>query len=278
MTRKSRRGSSSSQRTKSRPAPYARHQAPGSQRMSFGHAWFRRRARRTAGVRVSGADLLAGQRHLRRMAYLTLFPIGGAMRANLMVYREMDDPWLPAFRKSPEVAMCELMPRLVRLMGKFRVSGLIRIRPADLSINENYLQPGIVLAGDAFSTSCPAAGTGTTKVFNDVQLLCNTSFRAGSPARAWVPTSSLRSMTIRKRWRAKRTVWQRLITCARCRSTTPCRGGRSDGRGLRYGCRTASRGRFASSFQGRALAARPTAIQSRAGSPERPLFLVVLIA
>ncbi|MFX6015191.1 hypothetical protein ABTE82_18975, partial [Acinetobacter baumannii] len=57
--------------------------------------------------------------------------------------------------------------------GKFKVSGIIRIRPADLSINDNYLQPGVVLAGDAFSTSCPAAGTGTTKVFNDIQLLCN---------------------------------------------------------------------------------------------------------
>jgi 2-polyprenyl-6-methoxyphenol hydroxylase-like FAD-dependent oxidoreductase len=109
-----------------------------------------------------------------RMAYLTLFPIGSAMRANLMVYRDMDDPWLPAFRKAPEEAMCELMPRLECLMGKFKVSGVIRIRPADLGINENVLQPGIVLAGDAFSTSCPAAGTGTTKVFNDVQLLCNT--------------------------------------------------------------------------------------------------------
>ena len=109
-----------------------------------------------------------------RMAYLTLFPIGSSMRANLMVYRDMDDPWLPAFRKAPEAAMCELMPRLERLMGKFRVGGLIRIRPADLSIHENVLQPGVVLAGDAFSTSCPAAGTGTTKVFNDVQLLCNT--------------------------------------------------------------------------------------------------------
>jgi 2-polyprenyl-6-methoxyphenol hydroxylase-like FAD-dependent oxidoreductase len=108
-----------------------------------------------------------------RMAYLTLFPIGSAMRANLMVYRDMDDPWLPAFRRAPEAAMCELMPRLERMMGKFRVSGL-RIRPADLCVNDNYLQPGIVLAGDAFSTSCPAAGTGTTKVFNDVQLLCNT--------------------------------------------------------------------------------------------------------
>jgi len=109
-----------------------------------------------------------------RMAYLTIFPIGNAMRVNLMVYRDMDDPWLPAFRRAPEAAMCALMPRLERMMGKFKVSGLIRIRPADLSVNDDYLQSGIVLAGDAFSTSCPAAGTGTTKVFNDVQLLCNT--------------------------------------------------------------------------------------------------------
>jgi 2-polyprenyl-6-methoxyphenol hydroxylase-like FAD-dependent oxidoreductase len=108
-----------------------------------------------------------------RMAYLTIFPIGSGMRANLMVYRDMDDPWLKAFRSAPEAAMCALMPRLERMMGKFKVSGLIRIRPADLSVNDNYLQPGIVLAGDAFSTSCPAAGTGATKVLNDVQLLCN---------------------------------------------------------------------------------------------------------
>jgi 2-polyprenyl-6-methoxyphenol hydroxylase-like FAD-dependent oxidoreductase len=109
-----------------------------------------------------------------RMAYLSIFPIGNAMRANLMVYRDMDDPWLPAFRKAPEQAMCEIMPRLKHLMGDFRVSGQIKVRPADLCVNDNHLQPGVVLAGDAFSTSCPAAGTGTTKVFNDVQLLCNT--------------------------------------------------------------------------------------------------------
>lgn len=109
-----------------------------------------------------------------RMAYLTLFPIGSAMRANLMVYRDMDDPWLRAFRTAPEAALCELVPRLERITGKFKVSGIIRVRPADLVVNDNYLQPGVVLAGDAFSTSCPAAGTGTTKVFNDVQLLGNT--------------------------------------------------------------------------------------------------------
>lgn len=109
-----------------------------------------------------------------RMAYLSLFPIGGAMRANLMVYREADDPWLQEFRKSPERSMREMMPRLERLLGEFRVRGPVKFRPVDLCVNDNYLQPGVVLAGDAFSTSCPAAGTGSTKVLNDVQLLCNT--------------------------------------------------------------------------------------------------------
>lgn len=109
-----------------------------------------------------------------RMAYLSLFPIADVMRANLMVYRDADDPWLQAFRAAPEQAMREMMPRLDRLLGEFRVSGPVKFRPVDLSVNDNYLQPGVVLAGDAFSTSCPAAGTGATKVLNDVQLLCNT--------------------------------------------------------------------------------------------------------
>jgi 2-polyprenyl-6-methoxyphenol hydroxylase-like FAD-dependent oxidoreductase len=44
---------------------------------------------------------------------------------------------------------------------------------AVFQVSEGHLQPGIVLVGDAFSTSCPAAGTGTTKVFTDVERLCN---------------------------------------------------------------------------------------------------------
>jgi 2-polyprenyl-6-methoxyphenol hydroxylase-like FAD-dependent oxidoreductase len=113
------------------------------------------------------------KRSSSRMAYMTIFPIGGAMRVNLMVYRDMTDPWLPQFRKAPEAAMRALMPRLQRMMGDFKVSGPVKIRPADLCTNSGYLQPGIVLVGDAFSTSCPAAGTGTTKVFTDVGRLCN---------------------------------------------------------------------------------------------------------
>lgn len=113
------------------------------------------------------------KRSSSRIAYLSIFPIGAAMRANFMVYREMTDPWLQQFRQAPEETMRATMPGLQRMMGEFKVSGPVKIRPADLFVTEGYLQPGIALVGDAFSTSCPAAGTGTTKVFTDVERLCN---------------------------------------------------------------------------------------------------------
>jgi 2-polyprenyl-6-methoxyphenol hydroxylase-like FAD-dependent oxidoreductase len=113
------------------------------------------------------------KRSTSRMAYLSIFPVNGAMRANLMVYRDMTDPWLPGFRQAPEQAMRALMPGLLDMMGEFKVIGPVKVRPADLCVTEGHIQPGIVLVGDAFSTSCPAAGTGTTKVFTDVERLCN---------------------------------------------------------------------------------------------------------
>src|ERR1043166_2983150 len=108
-----------------------------------------------------------------RTAYITLFPIGTAMRANLCVYRDMDDPWLRAFRAAPAETLRALMPNLAAITGEFAVRGVIKIRPADLYVTTGYRQPGIVLVGDAFATSCPAAGTGVGKVFTDVERLCN---------------------------------------------------------------------------------------------------------
>jgi 2-polyprenyl-6-methoxyphenol hydroxylase-like FAD-dependent oxidoreductase len=113
------------------------------------------------------------KRTRERMAYLSLFPIGEKMRANLMVYRDMTDAWLQQFRRAPEATLCAMMPGLARMTGGFTVSGAIKIRPADLLVSEGHRQAGVVLVGDAFSTSCPAAGTGTTKVFTDVGRLCN---------------------------------------------------------------------------------------------------------
>lgn len=120
-----------------------------------------------------------------RMSFLTIFPIGTAMRANLMVYREMNDPWLKRMRSTPREALNELMPRLGRLLGAHEVEGFVKIRPADLYATKGHLQPGLALVGDAFATSCPAAGTGTNKVFTDVERLCNVHIPA------WLATEGM---------------------------------------------------------------------------------------
>lgn len=108
-----------------------------------------------------------------RMAYMTVFPIGSTMRANLFVYRDMRDPWLRRLREAPQKTLFAAMPGLRKLTGEFDVSDHIKIRPVDLYVTDGYRQPGIVLVGDAFATSCPAAGTGANKVFTDVERLCN---------------------------------------------------------------------------------------------------------
>ncbi len=113
------------------------------------------------------------ERSSDRIPYLTLFPVGNTMRANLFTYREMDDPWLRQMRRAPEETLNASLPRLRKLTGNFKVAGEIKIRPADLYVSTGYRQPGIVLVGDAFATSCPVTGTGTDKVFTDVERLCN---------------------------------------------------------------------------------------------------------
>ena len=114
-----------------------------------------------------------GEHPSDRAAYITLFPIGPTMRANLCVYRGMDDPWLREFREAPREELMALMPGLAAITGAYDVPGRVQVRPADLYVTEGVDKPGVVLIGDAFSTSCPIAGTGTGKVFTDVERLCN---------------------------------------------------------------------------------------------------------
>jgi 2-polyprenyl-6-methoxyphenol hydroxylase-like FAD-dependent oxidoreductase len=108
-----------------------------------------------------------------RIPYLTLFPIGSRMRANLFTYRPIDDPWLQQMRRAPAQTLKASLPRLCRITGDFEISGDIRMRPADLYVSTGHRQPGLVLVGDAFATSCPVTGTGTDKVFTDVERLCD---------------------------------------------------------------------------------------------------------
>jgi 2-polyprenyl-6-methoxyphenol hydroxylase-like FAD-dependent oxidoreductase len=95
------------------------------------------------------------------------------MRVNLMAYRGMDDPWVQELRQRTETAMFVSMAGVARLVGPSEVAGPVKIMPADLYVTHGYLKPGVVLVGDAFASSCPAAGTGADKVFTDVERLCN---------------------------------------------------------------------------------------------------------
>jgi 2-polyprenyl-6-methoxyphenol hydroxylase-like FAD-dependent oxidoreductase len=114
-----------------------------------------------------------GERPADRTAYITLFPIAETMRANLCVYRGMDDPWLKQFRDAPRETLMALMPGLAKITGDFSIPGAVKIRPSDLYVTTGFQQPGVVLVGDAFSTSCPNAGTGAGKALTDVERLCN---------------------------------------------------------------------------------------------------------
>jgi 2-polyprenyl-6-methoxyphenol hydroxylase-like FAD-dependent oxidoreductase len=113
------------------------------------------------------------ERPVERISYFTLFPVGAGMRANLFIYREARDPWLKRLREAPRETLFAAMPGLRKLIGEFAVSGDINIRPVDLYAAKDYRQAGVVLVGDAFATSCPAAGTGVNKVFTDVERLCS---------------------------------------------------------------------------------------------------------
>src|SRR4029450_6434634 len=73
----------------------------------------------------------------------------------------------------PAEAIFGQLPRLQKITGAFEIASNVDIRPIDLYAVAGYRQSGVVLVGDAFSTSCPAAGTGVSKVFTDVERLCN---------------------------------------------------------------------------------------------------------
>jgi 2-polyprenyl-6-methoxyphenol hydroxylase-like FAD-dependent oxidoreductase len=94
------------------------------------------------------------------------------MRANLFVYWGAKDAVLRAMRTSPDSTLFSLLPGLERITGRFAVEDL-QIRPMDVYQTANYERAGIVLVGDAFSTSCPAAGTGVSKVLTDTERLCH---------------------------------------------------------------------------------------------------------
>ena len=107
-----------------------------------------------------------------RTAYLTLFPVGDAMRANLFVYREAGEDWTRAFRREPARGLAALLAGIEAACGGLGVAGRVQVRPIDLTVSVNYRRDGVVLLGDAFCTTCPAPGVGVRRVLTDVERLC----------------------------------------------------------------------------------------------------------
>lgn len=108
-----------------------------------------------------------------RDAYLTLFPLGETMRANLFCYHQPNAPWTRAFRVDPEAGLRALMPGLAAHCPDLSVAGPVEVRPIDLMRAEGHVRDGLVLVGDAFQTACPIPGTGIGKVLTDVARLAD---------------------------------------------------------------------------------------------------------
>jgi 2-polyprenyl-6-methoxyphenol hydroxylase-like FAD-dependent oxidoreductase len=117
--------------------------------------------------------------------YVSIFPVGERMRANVFTYRDFNDPWLREFRLAPAKTLDASLPRFKALAGEFAVTSEVKIRPADLYVNSGYRRAGMVLVGDAFASTCPVTGTGTDKVFTDVAQLCNVHIPA------WLSTDGM---------------------------------------------------------------------------------------
>ncbi|WLA51799.1 NAD(P)/FAD-dependent oxidoreductase [Bradyrhizobium elkanii] len=162
----------------------ARHRAAGHELLPLDLARLRFRPRRPPAFPFAAMTYFS-ERPSDRIPYITLFPVGDRMRANLFTYRKADDPWLRAMRRNPVETLNAALPRLRRLAGEFDIAGDIKIRPADIYVSTGYRQAGIVLVGDAFASTCPVTGTGTDKVFTDVAQLCNVHIPA------WLSTDGM---------------------------------------------------------------------------------------
>jgi 2-polyprenyl-6-methoxyphenol hydroxylase-like FAD-dependent oxidoreductase len=114
-----------------------------------------------------------GAEQRRGIDYLTLFRIPGAMRANLFTYWKPGDERVRLLSGKPREMLLEYMPGLERVIGDFEVDSRVERFAIDLHVVDQAVLPGIVFAGDAFQSVCPATGTGLSKVLTDVDVLAD---------------------------------------------------------------------------------------------------------
>jgi 2-polyprenyl-6-methoxyphenol hydroxylase-like FAD-dependent oxidoreductase len=159
-----------------------------------------------------------------RVAYVTLFPIGAMTRANLFVYRDMDDPWLRRMRRDGQEALFALMPGLRALTGDSARSISMSARAT--------ARPGSSSQAMPSAPRAPPPGRAATRCSPMSSASATCTSRAGSPRREWAPTRSRPSMMTASRSPATNTAPTRRIICARYRPRLRLPGARGDGENL----------------------------------------------
>lgn len=111
------------------------------------------------------------------VGFISLFRMAGdpsdALRANLFLYDSVKSERVLRFRRDPLRALLTLMPGLAARLDQASVSGDVELRATDLYAVESANVDGVVLIGDARRTSCPASGTGISRIIGDVRLLAD---------------------------------------------------------------------------------------------------------
>jgi 2-polyprenyl-6-methoxyphenol hydroxylase-like FAD-dependent oxidoreductase len=110
-----------------------------------------------------------------RVDYLTLFPMGNKVRANLFTYTDPQSGFVERTRDNPDHMIFQrLFPELRAIIGPATVSSRIEARSISLyrTLNPEWAA-GCVVIGEAFQTSCPAVGSGIGRALTDIDRLLN---------------------------------------------------------------------------------------------------------
>ncbi len=94
------------------------------------------------------------------------------IRVNLFLYEARNSERVRAFRRDPVNALFAALPRLKARLPAVHVDGPVEVRVTELYDITQPQIPGVILIGDARRTSCPATGSGLTRILHDVRDLC----------------------------------------------------------------------------------------------------------
>ena len=106
------------------------------------------------------------------MNFLTLFRIGGAMRANLFTMWSPKEARVREILQDPLLALRRLCPGVEHDTGELRIGSRVQAVPTSYHRLEGVQRPGVVVVGEEFQSVSPATGTGLDKVLTDVGVLC----------------------------------------------------------------------------------------------------------